>query len=270
MVVDTGSGTVWSACISFSGSTSGIGALDLASGVIPGLSPTYDVYAGEGRAVCKLLGVGNNPPDCLGKTVQYWGYFHNGRYSGSGAGAVTVHDGDVESWRWGTSGATPRRAGAGSEAVASPPPTTTTPPTTRPTAPPPPSPSGSMSGSVPAPTGQTPQAGAPTAGSSPGTPVGSSTTAPVTVAGGAAASSTTVAPARPGPGSKAAAGAKRERSASATEQAFGPSPVAPSAGATGSASGDSSGWTSAATFGLVLAAIIGIGLFLRSRRPSPA
>ncbi len=136
MVVDTGSGAVWSACISFSGSISGVDALELAKAQIPGLSPVYDIYTGQGRAVCRLRGVGNDPPDCLGKTVEYWGYFRNGRYSSAGAGAVTVRDGDVEGWRWGTSGATPRRATDGYQAAAyvAPPPTAA--PTTRPPAPP--------------------------------------------------------------------------------------------------------------------------------------
>jgi hypothetical protein len=136
VVVDTGSGAVWSACISFSGAISGVDALELAKAQIPGLAPVYDIYAGQGRAVCRLRGVGNDPPDCLGKTVEYWGYFRNGRYSPAGAGAVTVRDGDVEAWRWGTSGASPRRATDGYEAAAyvAPPPTAA--PTTRPPAPP--------------------------------------------------------------------------------------------------------------------------------------
>ncbi|MEZ5177104.1 MAG: hypothetical protein R2746_02165 [Acidimicrobiales bacterium] len=115
VVVDTGSGAVWSACISFRGDVSGIEALELAKAQIPGLAPVYDVYAGEGRAVCRLRGVGTDPPDCLGKSIDYWGYFRNGRYWSTGAGAARVRDGDVEAWRWGSSGAKPRTATDGYE-----------------------------------------------------------------------------------------------------------------------------------------------------------
>ena len=117
VVVDTGSGTVWSACITLSAKVSGIGALDLAAHQIPELNPVYDTYAGEGRAVCKLRGTGNDPPDCLGKTAAYWRYERNGLYSPAGAGSVTVSDGDVEGWRWGTGSAQVRPATAGTEAA---------------------------------------------------------------------------------------------------------------------------------------------------------
>lgn len=144
VVVDTGSGAVWAACVSFSGTISGIEALDRAAAQIPDLSPVYDQYSGLGRAVCRLRGVGTDPPDCLGKSTSYWSFSVNGRVASVGAGSVTLRDGDVHGWRHGTGGA-PRPASAGTEATSAPPPTTTTtrpaspttqpaPPTTRPPA----------------------------------------------------------------------------------------------------------------------------------------
>jgi len=130
VVVDTGSGAVWSACISFSGTISGIEALSRADAVITDLDPVFDQYTGLGRAVCRLRGVGTDPPDCLGKAASYWSYSHNGRVAPVGGGAVTVRDGDVQGWRHG-SGGLPRAAteGTGATAAAPAPPTTTAPPT---------------------------------------------------------------------------------------------------------------------------------------------
>lgn len=116
VVVDPGSGPVWSACISFAGTISGLDALELAAATIPGLEPVYEPYPGQGRAVCRLLGVGNDPPNCLGKSVEYWSYFRDGAYSRGGGGASQVSDGDVEGWSFST-GTAPRAATHGAEAV---------------------------------------------------------------------------------------------------------------------------------------------------------
>lgn len=131
VVVDTGSGPVWSACITFDGTISGIEALRLAEATIPGLSPVLEVEAGIGRAVCRLLGVGNDPPNCLTKSVEYWAYFRNGQYSRVGASSAVVRDGDVEGWSF-SRGTAPRTATTGTEAVplSDVPTTTTTPPAT--------------------------------------------------------------------------------------------------------------------------------------------
>lgn len=139
VVVDPGSGPVWSACISFSGTISGLDALELAAATIPGLDPVYEPYPGQGRAVCRLLGVGNDPPNCLGKTVEYWSYFRNGAYSRGGGGASVVTDGDVEGWAF-TTGAAPRASTHGTQAVPASAVPTTAPPTTPPPASPPPGP----------------------------------------------------------------------------------------------------------------------------------
>ena len=126
VVVDTGSGPVWSACISFSGSISGIEALKRAENVIKDLDPVFDKYGDLGSAVCKLRDVGTNPPDCLGKAVEYWAFSHNGQLARVGAGAVVVSDGDVQGWRHGTGGL-PRQASLGTRASSAPPTTTTRP-----------------------------------------------------------------------------------------------------------------------------------------------
>ena len=134
VVVDAGSGAVWSACVSFSGSISGIEALTRAEAVIADLDPVFDQYTGLGKAVCKLRGVGSDPPDCLGKSVSYWSYSHNGAVARVGAGSVTVNDGDVDGWRYGTGG-TPRAATNGTKATSVVATTTTTRPATTTTAP---------------------------------------------------------------------------------------------------------------------------------------
>ena len=265
VVVDTGSGAVWSACISFSGTISGTDALELAKAQIPALAPVYDIYAGQGRAVCRLRGVGNDPPDCLGKTVEYWGYFRNGRYSSAGAGAVTVRDGDVEGWRWGTSGATPRRASDGYEAAAPVVPPPTAAPTTRPPAPPStapptstpatPSPGGTVSPQPQALPGEVA-----TTSSAEGAPVSSTTTSvsvTSTTTRGAVGSSTDG-------DSKAAVGP-----AGADDEVAAGLPGAPGGPSLDDGDGESNAGSIAA-FAAALAAVGGLGLGLRRRRTATA
>jgi hypothetical protein len=134
VVVDPGSGPVWSACISFAGTISGLDALELAAATIPGLEPVYEPYPGQGRAVCRLLGVGNDPPNCLGKSVEYWSYFRDGAYSRGGGGASQVSDGDVEGWSFST-GTAPRAATRGRGVPTSRPPRPRPRPRTTPTSP---------------------------------------------------------------------------------------------------------------------------------------
>lgn len=270
VVVDTGSGAVWSACISFSGTISGVDALELAKAQIPGLAPVYDIYAGQGRAVCRLRGVGNDPPDCLGKTVDYWGYFRNGRYSSIGAGAVTVRDGDVEAWRWGTSGATPRRATDGYQAAAyvAPPPTAA--PTTRPPAPPttaaprPPvgSPATQPGGAAPAPSdvpaGEVPASSTVPAGDA--APTTSTTSASTTAAADPAPEDEPRAAAGPGTGGDPAA-----RNASGDDELAAGTPGAPGGPPLDDAdAGSSTG--SIAAFAAALLAVGGVARVLRRRR----
>jgi hypothetical protein len=197
VVVDPGSGPVWSACVSFSGTISGLDAMELAAATIPGLDPVYEPYPGQGRAVCRLLGVGNDPPNCLSKTVAYWSYFRDGAYSRGGGGASQVGDGDIEGWSF-SSGTAPRAATHGTEAVPSSAVPTTAPPTTAPPGPAPtePSPVG------PAPGATVPDPGP--GGSSPGSATtGTTATDPgAPGSGGGGPSSTTLASA-PGSGTDA-------------------------------------------------------------------
>ena len=279
VVVDTGSGPVWSACVTFDGTISGIDALQAAKDEIPDLAPQYDTYTGEGRAVCKLRGVGNDPPDCLGKSAAYWGYYRNGRYSRSGAGSSTVSDGDVEGWRWGTSASGPRAATNGYEAVAAPPPVTTT-TTTRPTT------GGSHGGTV---TTTTPSSGGGMSGN-PGDPISAGTTP--TTPGGA---TTTTRPGssptttKPGTTTTTAKGSGDEpvssndsgsKGSNGSNASHGSSDADPSPeSGNGSESAEpppktvgskhdsgSSAASSAVSFGLVLAGAVGLGVYLRRRR----
>jgi hypothetical protein len=173
VVVDPGSGPVWSACISFSGTISGLDALELAAATIPGLDPVYEPYPGQGRAVCRLLGVGNDPPNCLSKSVAYWSYFRNGAYSRGGGGASVVTDGDVEGWAF-TTGAAPRAATYGTEAVPA-----SAVPTTAPTTTPPP---------APVPPGPAPAEPVPPGGATPTAEVGAGSPGPTTTVATAVAS----------------------------------------------------------------------------------
>jgi hypothetical protein len=269
VVVDTGSGAVWSACVSFSGTINGIQAIEAARQQIPDLDPVYDVYAGEGRAVCKLRGVGNEPPDCLGKTAAYWQYFHNGTYSRSCACAMTVADGGVEAWRWASSSGAPRGATAGYEATVAPVTTTTRPvtTTTKPTGPGAGSQGGGLVVSPGGVTTTSPPAGgphatttAPHAGSSTTSPSGSSTTtltptsSTAPTKGGSSATSTTV------------DGGRR----STDEQASGPKAIRSitpvSAGRGSSSTGSALGFAVA----LVVAAAVALAMRMRRRRVASA
>jgi hypothetical protein len=262
VVVDTGSGTVWSACVSFSGSITGAEAIERARSTIPELDPVYEIYGGEGAAICKLRGVGNDPPDCLGKSASYWVYRRNGSYASGGAGSSKVRDGDVESWRWGNAGSPVRAAGAGTRATSAPPATTTTKPSGGGGG------GGGMTGTTaPRSGGGTPGTTAPVPGRSTTAPGASTTTAPgrSTTEPGA---STTTAPggtstteARGPDGTEAASGDGddgRELAGASPASSSGP-------GSSGSGSG-SSGAASAAGFGAAILVLVGAGLLLRRRR----
>jgi hypothetical protein len=93
--------------ICFDGSVTGLRALELA-----GATPATYGFSGQGAAVCKLYGVGNDPSSCLiGPGGQYWAYYRAApgasawTYSRGGASSTTVVDGAVEGWRYGTGAA---------------------------------------------------------------------------------------------------------------------------------------------------------------------
>lgn len=248
VVIDTGTGPVWSACVSFSGTISGTEALARAQSVITDLNPVYDLYAGEGRAVCRLRGVGTDPPDCLGKSVDYWSYFRNGVYARGGAGTSTVHDGDTEGWRFGHGRAGPRPSTQGTQAVAAPPPTAP-PPTAPPVVPPTsPGPAAPVVPSAPAGTD------GPSGPVSDATLPGATTTAPpgATTSGPGAGSSSSTS--RPGADGTAAPGGGSVV-AGAASPAASPPP--------GSGGGSSS---SAIGFVAALAAVGAVGFVVRRRR----
>ncbi len=275
VVVDTGSGAVWSACITLSGTVSGTGALDLAARQIPDLNPVYDTtYGGEGYAVCKLRSVGNAPPGCLGKTAAYWHYYRNGTYSSGGAGSVTVSDGDVEGWRWGIGPGGPRGATMGTEAATAsvaptrPPAATTPKPGTGPgaTTPAVAAPGatigdGTKGGGVGAPLPGAPTTTAPGSAGSQTTIAGAaSTTSP-----GAATSSTVAAPS---PGFRV--GASRRGEAGSSEQARVAARSNPARSTVADKKSSNSGTTSAmALVGLLILAA-GAGVLVRKRRREAA
>jgi len=105
VIVDTGSAT-YARVITFSGTISGFEAL-----VLAGADPVTYGYAGQGAAICRLFGAGNDPGgnSCLGTPddPKYWAYHRvpagaeGWQYSRAGAGATRVGDGDVEGWRFG-------------------------------------------------------------------------------------------------------------------------------------------------------------------------
>ncbi len=266
VVVDTGAGPVWSACVSFTGTISGIEALDLARSTITDLAPVYESFSGQGRAVCALRGVGASPPGCLGAQAEYWAYFRNGAYARGGASSSKVRDGDTEGWRWGT-GAGPRTPTVGTRAVAAPPATTAPPPTAPPpTAPPPtaaPAPTvGPAGGSSGGPAGLGTQAslGA-------GVTVASDAGATTVPAGGptttadAALSTTTVAPT----GSSSTSSVSMSEGSSGAAAASGSSATASSKGGVGDRRGPSSR-ASVIGFGIAVAALALAGLAARRRR----
>ncbi|MCU1454842.1 MAG: hypothetical protein JWN46_2988, partial [Acidimicrobiales bacterium] len=262
VVVDTGDGVVWAACISFDGVISGRDALDRADGLIPGLNPVFDTYGGLGAAVCQLRGVGRPPPNCLSGGADYWGYWRNGRYSGGGASATKVRDGDTEAWRWGQG----ERPGAPTDgSVCAPPPPPTTPTTIAPQTTAAPPPSGGLQPSVPGGGGVT---GAPGTTAAPG----HSTPGTGPVQGGI--TSTTTATSVPAPGASttattAAVGLVTNGTASASgggsQQAGGRSTT----GATRTSSTRPESHSQVASivgFVLVLAAISGLVVLARRRR----
>lgn len=104
VVIDNGK-EVKTVCIYFKGdSITGAQALELANA-----DPIFQSFAGQGRAVCSLCGVGC-PGDstcltCMG--AKFWNYFNSPKgtnsfsLSGVGAGSSIVRNGDVQGWKFG-------------------------------------------------------------------------------------------------------------------------------------------------------------------------
>jgi hypothetical protein len=260
VVIDTGGGARRSV-ISFSGTITGLQALQLA-----GANPVTYGYPGQGSAVCALDGVGHDATQgaCLGTLAdpRYWTYFRSPAgssgwtYSRGCACTTTVHDGDVEGWRFGTGQAPPYSSFCAVAGCAPPP--TAPPPTTA--APPPPSVQGT---SVAAPaaggSGTTGSSGATGTGAGKSATNGSSNGSVTTAPGAASDPSTTGAGGR-SPGSTTSDPNGRDR---------GGSDQRASAGSGGSGSGGDPGGGS--PWGVVGAVVLvgglaGGGWWLRRRR----
>jgi len=247
VIVDTGGGVTQRVVTFSEDSISGLAALQRA-----GADPVVYQYAGQGGAVCRLFGVGRDAgPGCLGGgdgDPRYWAYWRapagssTYTYSRVGAGATTVHDGDVEGWTFSTGSAPPPYAPVPPPATSPPPPATLPPPRGGVA----PGVAGAASGGA---------AGAPgTAGATPGS---GGTAAP---AGTPPTTVTTAPPALPGAGGPAAASARAR--ARATD-----APRTRSAAAVHDAGSGGPPW-SLVGFGVLLAAIVGaILLVRRARRP---
>ena len=183
VIIDTGSGS-YTRVISFSGTISGFEALQLA-----GAGPETDAYSGQGIAICRLFGVGNDT-GCLGSgsDTRYWAYFRapagsaGWRYSGAGAGATSVSDGDVEGWRFGAGNAPGFRSFCDVVGCAPPP---------EPPPPPPPAGGGGTTDGAAAGGGDTGTAGTGSATPSAGTPAPGGAPAATGEPGGAAADGST-------------------------------------------------------------------------------
>lgn len=132
VVVDLGTlgGGVRTSVIAFDGSVNGIDALQLA-----GASPETIDYGALGQAVCSLYGAGDAavPDQCPGG----WQYFRavggagSWTKSGLGPSSTSVHDGDVEGWRYG-GGAPPFQSFCAVAGCPTDPPPDTTPAVTTP------------------------------------------------------------------------------------------------------------------------------------------
>jgi hypothetical protein len=248
VIVDIGGQTVVRD-ITFDGTITGIQALQLA-----GADPVVYSFNGQGGAVCRLYGVGRDAgPGCLGGAdgdPNYWAYFRapagstSFTYSRAGAGSVTVHDGDVEGWRWGT--------GAAPAWSAAPAPTTTT--------------------TAPAPAGGGPTAGGGTA--SPGGTGGSGAAAATT--GGGASSPPAFDPQAVQALVDAAKGAATTSTTdpAGETQVAGAQKVRPaSRRAVGALAGDQGGGNGSATSLLLLGGVLGAiaagGVYLRRSRRGP-
>ncbi len=113
LVVVLGPNQVFSTCVSFD-ETELTGAELLSRA---GLRVVVSSAAGFGTTVCKINDIGCNFPaeqcfcQCLGSPCTYWNYWYwqdgGWVYSGRGAGARKVHNGDLDAWVWGDGNTAP-------------------------------------------------------------------------------------------------------------------------------------------------------------------
>jgi len=130
LVVRFDDGSLVTRCIEFSEQE--ISGYDVLSR--SGLNVVTSFDSGQGAAVCAIQGEGCSVEECLTCAYpDYWSYWHlqgeSWAYSGIGASAHKVHDGDVEGWSWGAGDAPPA---VPFDQICTPLPTDTPPPTDTP------------------------------------------------------------------------------------------------------------------------------------------
>ena len=101
IAVFPGDGSVYTACVSFSeSSTSGLELLERT-----GLPLATATNPTQGTAVCKIGDVGDPSNDCFGSMPNYWSYWRMGEngweYSVVGAAQSQVEQGGTYAWSWG-------------------------------------------------------------------------------------------------------------------------------------------------------------------------
>jgi hypothetical protein len=238
VIVDMGTlgGGVHTSVIQFSGSVTGLEALQLA-----GASPGTVSYGALGEAVCTLYGRGDDPASCPHGWVysRAVGGATGWTQSGFGASNTTVHDGDVEGWRYG--GGAPPFSSFCAVAGCAPP------PTSPPTNPPPATNAPSVGGTG----GSVGVAGVTTTTAPAGAPNGATdTTAQAGAAETTGTTTTTVAGARGSSGDHRADGR-----------------LAAGAPTTGASGGDGGGSPiGVIVAGVIVALLVGGGVVLRRRR----
>jgi hypothetical protein len=108
LVIKFGDGSLVTRCVEFNeAEISGYEVLKRT-----GLSIVAAFDSGMGAGICKIEDQGCPKASCMTCDVpNYWSYWHlqggSWIYSNVGASSHTVHNGDVEGWRWGTGDAPP-------------------------------------------------------------------------------------------------------------------------------------------------------------------
>jgi hypothetical protein len=108
LAVFFGDGSVYTACVSFNGSSLSGTELLKQSGV-PFTSATDP---NQGSAVCSIDAIGCPPNDCFCSMPNYWSFWQPGEngwvYSVAGADQSQVENGAVQAWSWGSGNPPPQ------------------------------------------------------------------------------------------------------------------------------------------------------------------
>lgn len=101
LAIFSGDNSLFTDCISFTGSISGLDLL-----LQSGLAIETATNPNQGTAVCKIGDVGDASNNCFGSMPDYWAYWILGdtgwQYSVQGADQSKVVDGGVYAWAWGS------------------------------------------------------------------------------------------------------------------------------------------------------------------------